>query len=131
MISLANQAKNLSDLLKMYILDVFRLKQPLDGDDPLIHAPSILDIMGYREDFIEASGVSEGRVSGLNSSGNRNPPAPPTTCFSPLASSSSPSIPGRMGHSDRLNDSSLEPSFFSPYSTALSVTIAIGKILVS
>lgn len=79
--------------------------------------------MGYRgaEEMLEA--VQEG-ASSLNLSGV-NPPAPPTTCFSPLASSSSP----KMGSAERLNETvNIEPSFFSPYSTALSVTIAIGKL---
>jgi len=101
----------------------------LEGDDPLLSAPSILDIVGYRDlyNIEDPRTPVGGKVSGWNSSGS--PPAPPTTCFSPLASSSSPSLPGRMGQSGGLNSSSIEPSVFSPYSTALSVTIAIGKVL--
>jgi hypothetical protein len=98
------------------------LRHPFEGED----SPSLLDIMGYRgEELLESMQEGVG-ASSLNLSG-AHPPAPPTTCFSPLASSSSPSMTGKVG-AERLNDSAvIEPSFFSPYSTALSVTIAIGK----
>ncbi|CAG7834562.1 unnamed protein product, partial [Allacma fusca] len=61
-------------------------------------------------------------------SANGNPPSPPTTCLSPLSSSSSTSGGGSSGQNvlDRGNETIVEPSYFSPYSTALSATIAIG-----
>lgn len=115
-------------LFKVWLIKYFfdRLRQPLDGDDSLLHhVPSILDIVGYREDMIDSS-VLQASATGSNVSGVNRAPSPPTTCFPLLASSSSSSLPGRVG-ADKFNDT-LEPSYFSPYySTALSVTIAIGK----
>lgn len=97
-----------------------------EGDDIILSGagPSIFGVVGYGDEVIEPpeagvfSRANNNRTSGL--------PSPPTTCFSPLASSSSPAVSGRSKH-ERVNDTSLETSFFSPYSTALSVTIAIGK----
>ncbi|OXA45880.1 Neuroligin-4, X-linked [Folsomia candida] len=109
-------------------LYVGKLRHQLEGDDPL----TILDIMGYRGfglDGLLDSGGGVQEESSLNLSAN--PPAPPTTCFSPLAASSSPSLGGKGTGGEGNNSSTTrrEPvgsSFFAPYSTALSVTIAIG-----
>lgn len=109
-----------------------RLRHQLEGDDPL----TILDIMGYRGfglDGLLDSGGGVQEESSLNLSAN--PPAPPTTCFSPLAASSSPSLGGKGTGGEGNNSSTTrrEPvgsSFFAPYSTALSVTIAIGKRII-
>ncbi|CAL8094811.1 unnamed protein product [Orchesella dallaii] len=97
-----------------------------EGDDIILSGagPSIFGVMGYGDEIIEPpdSGIFS-RTSGNQSSGL---PSPPTTCFSPLASSSSPAVSGRSKNGRANETSPLESSFFSPYSTALSVTIAIG-----
>lgn len=94
-----------------------------EGDDIILNGagPSIFGVMGYGDEIIEPPEVFR-RANNSQTSGL---PSPPTTCFSPLASSSSPAVSGRSKH-ERVNETSLGPSFFSPYSTALSVTIAIG-----
>ena len=81
----------------------------------------------------EGGSEDESAGSGPNSG---NPPSPPTTCFSPVFSAKNSSSPGSSssssigppGTKERLNDTAFDVSnLFSPYSTALSVTIAIGK----
>lgn len=97
-----------------------------EGDDIILSGagPSIFGVMGYGDEILEPP--EAGVFSRTNNNQTSGLPSPPTTCFSPLASSSSPAVSGR-SKNERVNETSLESSFFSPYSTALSVTIAIGK----
>jgi hypothetical protein len=89
-----------------------------EGEDDL--SPSLFDL-GYEGAVGEEEGGSDG-----------NPPSPPTTCFSPVFSaknsSSAGGPPGLKGSGSRGNETAFDVSnLFSPYSTALSVTIAIGE----
>ena len=83
--------------------------------------------------FGESSSVGEGG-NGFDSEGLNIPPSPPTTCFSPVlsaknSSSGSSSSLGGLSSKDRQNDTAAfdVSNLFAPYSTALSVTIGIGK----
>ncbi|XP_035713030.1 neuroligin-4, Y-linked [Folsomia candida] len=108
-------------------LYVGKLRYPLDGDDPLLlQTPSILDMLGYR-----GSGYLDGMESGQEENSLNlpaHPSSPPTPCFSSLPASSSSSSSPSMGGVEGFNFTGVpeSSSFFAPYSTALSVTIAIG-----
>lgn len=91
------------------------------GDEEILN-PQLFDL-----------GFDNGGVSG-GTEVDGDPPSPPTTCFSPVFSaknSSGGSTPGLKDKNGR-NETGMEvSSIFAPYSTALSVVIAIGMELLN
>jgi len=107
---------------------LFRIK-PSREENPLPpNSPHLFDVIGYHTDFLDPQYSGRKFVDGESLL-----PSPPTTCVSPLSSGSGLEGVNAAGSTlaDRNGNYStggIEPSYFSPYSTALSVTIAIGKV---
>lgn len=90
------------------------------------------------EGALDPGSALEGEIGDFYN-GTGIPPSPPTTCYSPLSSLASesasrgvgldPAASAASGSSRTLNETARKSgsSTFSPYTTALSLAIAIGK----
>jgi len=87
--------------------------------------------LGYEPGVLGGSSGAE--IGEDADGGGGGPPSPPTTCFSPVFSAKNSSAGGGFfpgvdsGSKDKYSHNETGFAFFAPYSTVLSVTIAIGK----